>query len=118
MAATQGEAERIDRYDDRYDAIRKLWERNGRPWQFDREDRNGGAIYHAHVAESDPEWPVFFVHASAGPTLYPDDDQPGDQPTQKGWAWLVRRTGYLKIQRLGPRNNARLKITRFPLPRQ
>ena len=116
MATT--EAERIERGDERYDAIRQLWIRNGRPFQFDREDASGGAIYHAHVLESDPDWPIFFVIASAGPTLYPDNDKPGQGPIQKGWAWWIRRSGYLRIRRVGPRHNSRLTITKVPLPRQ
>lgn len=82
-----------------YAAVFANWVRNGRPYQFDRMDAAGGAIYHCpdyqHAAE-----PTFFVHAEAGPTEF-DETRPGG-PSKLGWIVEMLRTGQVEFREKRP----------------
>ncbi len=100
---------------DEWRAAYAAWLRNGRPYQFDRLGEFGGAIYHCPDYRTAGR-PGFYVHAEAGPTVF-DEEHPGG-PTERGFADWMTRSGYLRVRRVGPRRNARLKISVVPLPRE
>ncbi len=85
------------------------------PYQFDRLGEFGGQSYHCPDYRT-VERPDFYVHAEAGPTVF-DEEQPGG-PVEHGFAEKVAQSGFLRVRRVGPRRNARLKISVVPLPRE
>jgi hypothetical protein len=109
------EPRKISDGDSEYAEVYRAWERNGRPYQFDRVGDFGGAIYHCPDYRT-KDRPDFYVHAEAGPTVF-DEDKPGG-PIQHGFAEKVAKSGYLQVRAIGPRHNARLKIRAIPLPRE
>ena len=109
------DARRVSDGDSEYNAILAAWNRNQRPYQFDMLGEFGGRIVHC------PDWrtaerPTFYIHAEAGPTVF-DEEHPGG-PIKHGFADWLTRTGYLFVKQVGPRRNARLKISVIPLPRE
>ena len=100
---------------DEWRDVYAAWLRNGRPYQFDRLGEFGGAIYHCPDYRT-VDRPDFYVHAEAGPTVF-DEEHPGG-PIQHGFAEKVAQSGFVRVRRVGPRHNARLKISVVPLPRE
>lgn len=61
--------------------------------------------------------PDFFVVAEAGPTYFPDDETPGDDPVTTGFIPLMLTQGGVGFQYSGQKKNQKLLIRRPELPR-
>ncbi|KRT69449.1 MAG: hypothetical protein XU15_C0011G0131 [candidate division NC10 bacterium CSP1-5] len=99
------EPRQIKSGDDEYDFVFGLWEKNGRPAQFDYESSAGGAIY--HVIDRHLDQPTFSVWAE-GPGELWDDEVDGDMPVRVGFGQHTNRTGRFKLFLQGPARNQRL----------
>lgn len=90
-----------------YKEVRKRWEEEGRPSQFDRWGHCGGAIYHVRIdKEGEPE---FFQEAKEGPTVY--DEETGQ--IEKGWDFANEKGDRIEFG-ADQKGQLQIRYVRFP----